>query len=328
LKKTLIIFLTLCLPSISFGRNDYEFYYSKIDSAEYYVSIKDDQRALTLYKKVFEDFVGFPNDYLNAISVSLRLHNEAYDPFVKGFKSVRGFRNDLKSELLNEMNQGFINSKEKKRILKLFRKSKTIHKRNKKGTRLILKLIIKDQKARKSGKNIHKIDSLNNLKLKEAIKKNPTFLDHKKYGFIANSMLEILIFHHHYKLWGNDFELLVENIKQGNLSRETVLYLLEREVVWGNNLFKLEKDSLIYLEGKNQKICDSLNLSYSIFGGFKQYNSKLKQHIVVPIHPEYTEELVDKMRKYLLYSSYDLYKKTRTQLCYPNKKDFCEPINN
>lgn len=320
--------MSLWFSSTVLGRNNFEFYYSKIDSAKYFVSIKNYESALILYKKVFEDFDGFPEDYLDAISVSIRLENRAYDPFVIGFKGERGFRNDLKLELSNCMIQGLIDSKEKKRILKLFRKTKPIQKKNRKGTRLILKLIIMDQKARRSRKNIHEIDSLNNLRLKCAIKKSPTFLDHKQYGFITNSMLEILIFHQGFKLWGNDFKILVENIKQGNLSRETVLYLLEREVVWGNNLFILENDSLIYLEEKNQKTCDSVNLSYSIFGGFKQYSSKFKQHIVVPIHPEYSDHLVDKLRKYLLYSSYDLFKKTYKDFRYPNQKEYCEMINN
>lgn len=328
MNKILITILTLWVSITAHCRNDFELYYANIDSAEYYVSIKDLQSAFTLYKNVFIDFDGFPNDYLNAISVSINLYNKAYDPFVKGFKGARGFRNDLKSELSNWMVHGMIDSKEKNRILKLFRNSNAIHKKNRKGTRLIIKLIIKDQKARRSEKNIHKIDSLNNLRLKEAIKTNPTFLDHKQYGFIANSILEILVFHQGYNLWGNDFKILVENIKKGNLSREKVLYLLEREVVWGNNLFKLENDSLIYLEGKNQRICDSVNLSYSIFGGFKKYNFASKQHIIVPIHPEYSEEILNKMRKYLLYNSYDLFKKTYKNFSYPHPNEFCERMKN
>lgn len=309
---------------MAYCRNDFAFYYSKIDSAEYYVSINDYQSAFNSYKTVFNDFDGFPDDYLNALFVSVNLYKKGFDPFIQGFKKVRGFRNDLKYDLTNWRNQGLIDSKETKRILKVFRKSNAFLKKNRKGTRLILKLMIKDQRTRRSGKNINERDSLNNLKLQEIMQKMPTFLDHRQYGFLAKSMLDILIFHQEYKLWGTNFGILVENIKQGNLSRETVCYLLEREVVWGNSLFKLENDSLIYLEGKNQIICDSVNFSYSIFGGFRQYNATSKQHIIAPIHPEYTEEIVDKMRKYLLYSSYDLYVKTNRNFGFPNQKDYCD----
>jgi hypothetical protein len=311
---------------MAYCRNDYAIYYSNIDSAEYYVSIKDYQSAFNLYKTVFNDFDGFPDDYLNALSVSVNLYKKGFDPFIQGFKKVRGYRNDLKSDLTYWRNKGLIDSKETKRILKVFRNSNALLKKNRKGTRLILKLMIKDQRARRSGKNIHQTDSINNLKLQEAIQKTPTFLDHRQYGFLTKNMLDILIFHQEYKLWGTNFGILVENIMQGNLSRETVLYLLERGVVWGNGLFKLENDSLIYLEGKNQRICDSLNFSYSIFGGFRQYNATSKQHIITPINPEYSVEIVDKMRKYLLYSSYDLYVKTNRNFSFPDKNDYCDKM--
>ena len=90
-----------------------------------------------MYETVFNDFDGFPDDYLNALSVSVNLNNKGFDPFIQGFKKVRGFRNDLKFDLTAFRNNGLIDSKETKRILKVFRNSNAFLKKNRKGKRLL-----------------------------------------------------------------------------------------------------------------------------------------------------------------------------------------------
>jgi hypothetical protein len=322
----IIIFSSLFLDNYVFGSKDYREYYINIDSAEYYFSIKNYAKSVEIYDRTFSKYDGFPAHYLEAIKASILNDKKAIDLFVIGYKKTRGFRNDLISSLSFLEKKGRILNSEKKRILKLYRKTKPLIKKNRKGGKLIFKLILKDQLGRYSKKYFSDIDSLNNIELKKAVLEDSNFFNHLQYGFIINSMLDILIFHQTYNLWGDYFELLLDNVKQGKVSRETVLYLLQREVVWGNNLFEIKNDSLIFISNKNNFTCDSFSVSFSIFGGFNTYDPKTKRQIIIPLHPNYSTEQIDQLRKYLLCSPYSLFQKTNKHYFYPTKEEYCEII--
>ena len=329
--KTISITLFLILSFLFsknyvFGSKDYREYYINIDSAEYYFSIKNYAKSVEIYDRTFSKYDGFSAHYLEAIKASILNDKKAIDLFVIGYKKTRGFRNDLISTLSFLEKEDRILNSEKKRIVKLYRKTKPLIKKNRKGGRLIFKLILKDQLGRNSKKYFSDVDSLNNLELKKAVLEDSNFFNHLQYGFITCSMLDILIFHQTYNLWGDYFDLLLDNVKQGKVSRETVLYLLQREVVWNNNLFEINNDSLIFLSNENNFICDSLSVSFSIFGAFKTYDSKTKRQIIIPLHPNYSSEQIDQLRTYLLCSPYILFQKTNKHYFYPTKEEYCEII--
>ena len=137
--KTISITLFLILSFLFsknyvFGSKDYREYYINIDSAEYYFSIKNYAKSVEIYDRTFSKYDGFSAHYLEAIKASILNDKKAIDLFVIGYKKTRGFRNDLISTLSFLEKEDRILNSEKKRILKLYRKTKPLIKKKVTGS--------------------------------------------------------------------------------------------------------------------------------------------------------------------------------------------------
>jgi len=323
MKKSLkTVFILIFFKSIIFSQ-DYSNYYKYIDSVEYFNSLNTNEsfeKSNELYKKCFSEYVAFPNDYVSAFFLNYKVNGQICDSLViaafRERSSYINFKLDLEKNKIQYS---------KKQIKKLKRKGKKIRTPKSQSGFVVYRMLLRDQIARRgnSDKKIQKVDSLNALKIRKLIKKKPDLFNYKKTGFLTAALLQILIFHGEWKNIEPIQNELHDLIKKGHIDRFCLAYLIERNAVGTDMVFRLDTVSnSIY--NTIQKV-DSICLGYSNIGfeWGSVYDKTRKIHVLPPFYPNLTIEDINRLRKYLFLSDLDLMFKTKKYILAESVEEYC-----
>jgi|SRR5690554_199775 len=192
----------------------------------------------------------------------------------------------------------------------------------KRKTLSLLRMIVREQRARKKKQNIVLADSLNAIEVKKMLSdtnliRNLTYMD--------KQFLELLIMHGGIRLYEQDLELIRYYI--GNkryLSRDLMSKLIERDAVFGGITYKVLNNKL-KPNDKNQMICpfeNNFNLFYSNIGETPyNINNKL---VYVPMDPDLSLEEINQVRSYCYLPKF--IPKSNEHYVFPSAEEWCEIV--
>ncbi len=318
------IILFTCLYLKNSYSQDYSNYYKYIDSIEYFNSLNTKEsfeKSNELYKKCFSEYVAFPQDYEAAFFLNYKVNGEICDSLV-----IASFR-----ERMSYINFKFKLEKNKieyskRQIKKLKRRGKKLRTPKSQSGFIVFRMLLRDQIARRgnSDKKIQKVDSLNAIKIRKLIYKKPDLFNYKKTSLLTATFLQILIFHGEWKNIEPIQKELHDKIKKGQMDRSVLAYLIERNAVGTNQVFRLDTVSnIIYT---SIQIEDSICLGYSNIGyeWGSVYDETRKLRVLSPFYPNLEIEDINRLRNYLFLSDLDLMFKTKKYILATSVEEFCE----
>jgi hypothetical protein len=291
-----IVFLFACfLPLFVVSqKQDYTQYYKWVNQAKYYSLNKEIQKADSVYSLTFQLYNGFSDDYSHAMfvrnSLTGKIDTSYFISMVRNGELWRNAKYDLKR----------MGVEIAKPFKKLYRKNK--YKKTISGFPII-RLMVRDQLYR--SKNFRFLvrgdaDSINALKIEKLLIKKPELFDRTKAGPIATAFLEPLLTHQsNWRYTQRIFFQIREKAKEGKLDPLPLIEMIHRASVFDGTFFHLENDSLVYELNRNKAICIQPSIYYSIVQGkIMRYYSNDKV-MLMPLHPDYTSEQINRLRAYL-----------------------------
>lgn len=192
----------------------------------------------------------------------------------------------------------------------------------KRKTTSLLRMLLREQRARNKKQDIFQIDSLNAIKIKSMLR-DTSLIKHLSY--MNKELLELLIFHGGMSCYEQEIDLLRYYIGEKRyLSRDLLSTIIEREAVFGGITYSVINKELTP-NAKNELMCeenDGFNLYYSNIGKFK-YNINSNQ-VQVPIDPKLTIEEINKVRGFCYLPNYT--KNKDNIYSYPTVKEWCDLV--
>jgi len=231
--KQILIFIFFTIVNVAFSQKNYRYYYTLVDSAEYYnFSECNNRYADSLYKIAFTYFDPFPEDVISALLNEYKINSKInYEYIQLAIKEGEKYT-DIKD---------LLKRKQIKYDKKLLKKASIVGKQNKnsendrKFKRKIRHLLVREQFARIFlSNNIIKADSINALKLKLWLVKDSLAFNRHTLGIIYMELLQVMLFHQGWSYWNNsDFELLLVFVEKGYLNRRVTSEILDRKSING-----------------------------------------------------------------------------------------------
>ncbi len=314
--KQILIFIFFTIVNVAFSQKNYRYYYTLVDSAEYYnFSECNNRYADSLYKIAFTYFDPFPEDVISALLNEYKINSKInYEYIQLAIKEGEKYT-DIKD---------LLKRKQIKYDKKLLKKASIVGKQNKnsendrKFKRKIRHLLVREQFARIFlSNNIIKADSINALKLKLWLVKDSLAFNRHTLGIIYMELLQVMLFHQGWSYWNNsDFELLLVFVEKGYLNRRVTSEILDRKSINGV-LFRVINGKIL----AKQVSKEVYNLSPFVSTGNRHFmiNGKI---VAMPVCSEMSEKELDELRLYLLYSSYSLFKKAHSNIFFPTQEEF------
>jgi len=312
-------FLTLKIVIIvnNFFAQNYQNYYSKIDSANYYKAIDYPVKSDSLYENAFLNFDGFSEHYLMASSNIYKIDRNKSLSYLK--KAV--FYGEHRKNLKYHVKKQKINFS-KKEIRKLYRQKK----RKLTSNFPILNMVMRDALARHSKKNtqykMRRADSINYVKIIRLMKTKPNVINRFYHNEITNQWIELLLIHQKFSTLKKDWSLFYSYVEKGKLNRFFLGNVVERDAMWGGKTFKvntqintIELSNTLNSKFKNGFLyCSALgSISFFLKG----------DQVIIPINPYTKPQEYNALRSYLFLSDYELYKKTyQNTFVFPNIEGF------
>jgi hypothetical protein len=314
--KQILIFIFFTIVNVAFSQKNYRYYYTLVDSAEYYnFSECNNRYADSLYKIAFTYFDPFPEDVISALLNEYKINSKInYEYIQLAIKEGEKYT-DIKD---------LLKRKQIKYDKKLLKKASIVGKQNKnsendrKFKRKIRHLLVREQFARIFlSNNIIKADSINALKLKLWLVKDSLAFNRHTLGIIYMELLQVMLFHQGWSYWNNsDFELLLVFVEKGYLNRRVTSEILDRKSINGV-LFRVINGKIL----AKQVSKEVYNLSPFVSTGNRHFMINGK-NVAMPVCSEMSEKELDELRLYLLYSSYSLFKKAHSNIFFPTQEEF------
>jgi hypothetical protein len=289
--------------SIKCRSQDYKFYYSKIDSAYLLNSQGKLKEADSIFNRVFESYIGFPDDCFKAASNIYRFDKTKSEKY---------------------LTLSYIYGASKKQI-KVFKRKEKIYvkinfyriKRKVKKTKSFLPFIFmlfKDQYARKFAKQkISEIDKKNLTKIKCILTNNPYDLSRFATGEIRNSFIHLLLIHQKFDDYGEFYYDLINQVKLGNIHREILATIIERDAIWTGRVFYLNKQKIEVNDKLRYKFSNK-NIYASSVGSTIVYIGN--KRTLLPINPNLNINEVNELREFLYLPYFELFKEANTHQFY------------
>lgn len=306
--------LSLVISNFCFSQN-YSKHYTLIDSAYLFNIRGENFNSDSLYNLAFNKYAGFSTDYLFAAK---NIYNEdkklAYKYVTKALIygepkiSVKIFLKKNKIEF------------SKRQLNKANRQKKLVKKKI--NCTQIRFLLFKDQYVRIfNKKNIQRQDSLNFIKLYKLINKDPRYLNRFYVGDKLSSLVEILIIHQKWDYVKTIFPLLLASVENGLINRSLLQMVFDRESMWNQYTFRLsEENEIVAIKNSNYKFVNKKHLYGTNIGQVQYFiNGKLT---TIPLNPNLTLEDIEKLRKYIYLSTYEVYKKSHPNYYFPTVEEF------
>lgn len=312
----ILVFILLILNFKEGKSQNYHRYYTLVDSAFFFQNQALRLKADSLYQQAFGSFGGFPNDYLHAAKNiydvdSLRALDYLRSAFNYGDseKSIKLFlaRNNFKFS--------------KNQIRQIRNKKKKVTRRR--SCYKLKRLIFLDQYVRYfNKKRIGKRDSLNFVVLKKMTISKDSFLFDRFYtGAYTQAFLEVLLIHQRWRNTCEIFNFLYKKVEQGELARDVLYTVIERESMWyGSSFYLSEKNEICKIVNANYRFKNKSSLFCSSLGQIQYYIKS--RNTVIPIYPDANMEEVDELRAYLFLPRYKVYKLSHPNFYFPTIEQF------
>lgn len=304
------IFVVFTILSSSLYSQDYLRYYQLTDSAYYYSVTKMNIKADSLYEYAFNQYIGFPRNYINAAcNIWLIDSTKSLEYISQAFKY---------GAYLDNIKYAF----EKKgltitdSILKRLSKESKEEIKCKKCARIINRMGRKDRWARfLFNWRIKKVDNQNREKIILFATKDTMMLNRFYTGIHVNMFMSPLLNHQNWETVGDIFPILRKYVRKGWMHRELLNFFLDEKAFFGQE-FKYDslKDQVFLGSKTKEDLLIKKYFHYSATGQYSLYHPKFRKQVTIPTDPEKSMEEIDALRRALFLSPLSLYKKS-----YPNK---------
>lgn len=313
--KITILFLVFLISKKALSQLNYSFYYTCIDSAEFYRSKNKIDSANLYYKKAFSDYIGFDTDYAGAIYPYYLEHHTLDTNLIAQSFSI-GERKKEIFALCKRRNIPF----SKKQIRKIYRehKLKPILK-----PKIFKWMLFRDQIARRFfPKKTDPVDSKNAKILIRLLHERPEYFDRNNLSIKNYGQLEILLIHVGWDNLSSEFNTIQTMIKEGKLSRIVGASIVERAAIYDGYLFKVDSHGIIEgLDNQKELLCNFYYPNIYFNYGLK-YDRKNKLVLLPPFHPNLSETEVDSLRQFLFLSPLNMLQKQQ-QYRFLTSEEFC-----
>jgi hypothetical protein len=313
-KISLVVFVLLITNKI-IGQLDYSFYYSYIDSANYFHAKNKIDSTNLYYQKAFTLYKGFDTDYESAIYPYFLEHQVLDTSLIAKAFLVGSNKRDILF-LLERRNIPH----SKKQIRTIYQKNKLKPKIN---PRILKRMLLSDQIARRfRPKKMQKVDIKNAKKLIQLMQQQPAIFDHNNLSLKNYGRLEVLLIHAGWKNLDTEFNDIQSLTKEGKLNRLIGASIIERAAIYHGFLFKIDSTGHIkVLENQSKVLCDFFYPNIYFNYGLK-FDKKNKQLLFPPYNSNLTEQEVDSMRQFLFLSPLNMLYEQQ-QFRFVSSDEFC-----
>ncbi|AEA42828.1 hypothetical protein [Fluviicola taffensis] len=313
--KIIVIFFSFLISTKAFSQLNYSFYYTCIDSAEFYRSQGKIDSTNLYYQKAFSASVGFDTDYSSAI-YPYYLEHKILDTLLIAQTFSIGERKKEIFALCKRRNIPF----SKKQLRKIYRdhKLKPILK-----PKIFKWMLFRDQIARRYfPKKVDYVDSKNAKILIRFMHDRSDYFDRNNLSIKNYGQLEILLIHAGWNNLSSEFNTIQTMIKEGKLNRMVGAAIVERAAISKGYLFKIDSEGhILGLDNQKQQLCNFYYPNIYFNYGLK-YDRKNKQVLLPPFHPNLSEKEVDSLRQFLFLSPLNMLQKQQ-QYRFLTSEEFC-----